>query len=184
MNAAIPLLGAALGCAASDVTLGAAGSPELQARADQFLELVNAGCQALYRVESEAQWNAATDVSPEHDAASETAGEALCDAATKTHVNDTPAYSYAIATVLKFQLHEHIARNILRQPAQSCNYAGNKEVGTFLRGILAKGGTEDWRKVLRDATGEDLSTRAMVAYFKPLLAWLEQQNAGRKIGWD
>jgi len=52
----------------------AATSP--QERADRFLNLVNASYQALDRVESEAQWLAATDVSPEHDAASETAGKA------------------------------------------------------------------------------------------------------------
>jgi peptidyl-dipeptidase A len=44
-------------------------------------------------------------------------------------------------------------------------------------------GTEDWRKVLREATGEDPSTRAMVEYFKPLMAWLREQNNGRVIGW-
>jgi peptidyl-dipeptidase A len=43
--------------------------------------------------------------------------------------------------------------------------------------VLEKGATEDWRKVLRDATGEDLSTRAMVAYFAPLQGWLEKENA-------
>ena len=48
----------------------------MQERADRFLSLVNAGYQALYRVESEAQWKASTDVKPEHDAASETAGRA------------------------------------------------------------------------------------------------------------
>jgi len=37
--------------------------------------------------------------------------------------------------------------------------------------------------VLKEATGEDLSTRAMVDYFQPLMAWLEEQNKGRKIGW-
>ena len=112
-------------------------------------------------------------------------GEKFCDAATKTHINDNPAYyySYAIATVLKFQLHDHIARNILKQPPQNCNYANNREVGRFLQGIMEKGGTADWRKVLREATGEDLSTRAMVDYFKPLMAWLEKQNQGREIGW-
>jgi peptidyl-dipeptidase A len=112
-------------------------------------------------------------------------GEQFCDAATKTHINDTPAYyySYAIATVLKFQLHDHIARRILHQSPRSCNYAGNKQVGRFLRDLMAKGGTEDWRKVLRDATGEDISTRAMAEYFAPLKAWLEEQNRGREIGW-
>lgn len=113
-------------------------------------------------------------------------GEEFCDAATKTHINDNPAYyySYAIATVLKFQLHDHIARKILKQPPQRCNYAGNKQIGKFLRGLMEKGGTEDWRKVLRDATGEDLSTRAMVEYYKPLLGWLQEQNKGRTIGWE
>jgi peptidyl-dipeptidase A len=34
---------------------------------------------------------------------------------------------------------------------------------------LKKGGTEDCRKVLKEATGEDISTRAMMEYFKPLM---------------
>ena len=47
-----------------------------QARADQLLRLVNASYQALYKVSSEAQWKASTDVKPEHDAAAEVAGKA------------------------------------------------------------------------------------------------------------
>ncbi len=113
-------------------------------------------------------------------------GEEWCDAATKTHINDTPAYyyTYAIAQVFKHQLHDHIARKILKQPPQSCNYAGNKEVGDFLRSVMEKGQTEDWRKVLKEATGEDLSTRAMIEYYAPLLEWLKEQNKGRPIGWE
>ena len=96
-------------------------------------------------------------------------GEEFCDAATKTHINDTPAYyyNYAFATVFKFQLHDYIARKILHQPPQSCNYADNKHVGTWLNNILKKGGTEDWRKVLKEATGEDISTRAMMITSNP-----------------
>lgn len=107
---------------------------------------------------------------------------ALCDACTKTHINDDPAgyYDYAIATVIKYQLHEHIATKILRQDPRACDYYGNKEVGAFLRSVLEKGATEDWRKVLKDATGEELSTRAMVAYFEPLHAWLRKENAKRR----
>jgi peptidyl-dipeptidase A len=60
-------------------------------------------------------------------------GEEFCDAATKTHINDNPAYyyNYAFATVFKFQLHDYIARKILHQPPQSFNYADNKEVGAL-----------------------------------------------------
>jgi peptidyl-dipeptidase A len=113
-------------------------------------------------------------------------GEEFCDAATKTHINDTPCYyySYAVATVLKFQWHDYIARHILKQPPQCCNYANRIDVGDFLRKMMRLGGTEDWRKVLKDATGEDLSTRAMVAYYQPLLEWLKKQNEGRAIGWE
>ena len=67
--------------------------------------------------------------------------ETLCDAATKTHINDDPAqyYDYAIGTVIKFQLHDHIAREILKQDPRECNYYGNTKVGDFLRGILSTG---------------------------------------------
>src|SRR5213596_1709435 len=51
-------------------------APPNQERADRFLKLANAGYQALYRVNSEAQWQAVTDVTPEHDAAAEATGKA------------------------------------------------------------------------------------------------------------
>jgi len=113
-------------------------------------------------------------------------GEEFCDAATKTHINDNPAYyyNYAFATVFKFQVHDYVARKILHQDPRSCNYADNNEVGTWLNNILKKGGTEDWRKVLKEATGEDISTRAMAEYFRPLQSWLEEQNKGRQVGWE
>lgn len=103
---------------------------------------------------------------------------ALCDACTKTHINDDPGsyYDYAIATVIKYQLHEHIAKKILKQDPRSCNYYGNKEVGAFLQQIMAEGATRPWRDVLRDATGEELSTRAMIEYYAPLHKWLEKEN--------
>lgn len=102
----------------------------------------------------------------------------LCDACTKTHINDDPAqyYDYALATVIKYQLHEHIATKILKQDPHNCNYYGRKDVGDFLKSILDKGATEDWRKTLKDATGEELSTRAMVAHFEPLRKWLVKEN--------
>src|SRR6058998_4395296 len=56
-------------------TIAATKSP-VQERADRFLALANAGYQALYRVNSEAQWFAVTDVTPAHDAAAEATGKA------------------------------------------------------------------------------------------------------------
>src|SRR5882672_9410401 len=54
----------------------AAGASAIQERADRFLALANAGYQALYRVNNEAQWLAVTDVTRAHDAAAEAAGKA------------------------------------------------------------------------------------------------------------
>ena len=45
---------------------------------------------------------------------------------------------------------------------------------------MRKGATEDWRKVLKDATGQEISAKAMVNYFEPLTNYLEEQNKGRK----
>jgi peptidyl-dipeptidase A len=107
--------------------------------------------------------------------------ERFCDAATKTHITDDPAayYDYALANVLLFQLHDHIAKRILHQdPTDTCYY-GRKEVGEFLRSILEQGACGDWREILRSKTGSDLSARAMVEYFEPLRKWLAEQNRGR-----
>ena len=105
----------------------------------------------------------------------------LCDACTKTHINDDPAqyYDYALATMIKFQLHDHICNKILEQDVRACDYSGHKEVGAFLKGILSLGATRDWRAVIKDATGEAISPRAMMAFYQPLVDVLAKRNEGR-----
>lgn len=107
--------------------------------------------------------------------------ENYCDAATKTHINDDPAqyYDYALSYVILYQLHNHIAKNILHQDPRATNYYGNKEIGNFLRNILSKGSSRDWRSVLKESTGESLNAKAMLEYFQPLINWLITQNKGR-----
>jgi peptidyl-dipeptidase A len=109
-------------------------------------------------------------------------GEEYCDAATKTHINDDPAqyYDYALSFVLLFQVHDHIAKNILHQDPHNTNYYGNKEVGKFIADIMTPGASKDWREVLKEKTGSDLSAKAMLDYFSPLMDYLKKQNEGRK----
>ncbi|GHA59591.1 M2 family metallopeptidase [Pontibacter akesuensis] len=109
-------------------------------------------------------------------------GEQYLDAATKTHINDDAAqyYDYALSYVILFQLHDHIAKNILKQDPHATNYYGKKEVGNFLRDIMYPGASADWRHMLKEKTGEELSARAMVDYFQPLMEYLKAQNKGRK----
>src|SRR5690606_27699203 len=109
-------------------------------------------------------------------------GEQFCDAATKTHINDDPAqyYDYALSYVILYQLHNHIAKNILKQDPRATNYYGQKAVGDFLKKLMYPGASRDWREVLKESTGQALNAQAMLEYFEPLLAWLKEQNSGRK----
>jgi len=109
-------------------------------------------------------------------------GEEFCDPASKTHITDDAAayYDYAISYVLLFQFHDYIARNILKQDPHATNYYGSKEVGDFVAKIMRPGASGDWRQTLRETTGEEMSARAMLAYFEPLMEYLKKANEGRK----
>ncbi|XZF13255.1 M2 family metallopeptidase [Chitinophagaceae bacterium MMS25-I14] len=109
-------------------------------------------------------------------------GEEFCDAATKTHINDDPAqyYDYALSYVILYQLHNHIAKNILHQDPRATDYYGHKEIGDFLKKIMYSGASKNWRDVLKESTGDDLNGNAMLEYFQPLVSWLKEQNKGRQ----
>jgi len=111
----------------------------------------------------------------------ETRLENWCDPASKTHISDDAAqyYDYALSYVLLFQFHDHIARNILKQDPHATNYYGNKQVGDFLSKVMRPGGSRDWRQLMRETVGEELSAQAMLRYFDPLLDYLKEQNQGR-----
>jgi peptidyl-dipeptidase A len=108
--------------------------------------------------------------------------ERWSDGLTKTHINDDPAqyYDYALSYALLFQLHDHIARKILKQDPHDTDYYGHPAVGEFLTRLMQPGATRPWRDVLRETTGRELDGKAMVAYFEPLYRWLQEQNRGRK----
>lgn len=111
-----------------------------------------------------------------------TRGEEYCDAATKTHINDDPAqyYDYALSYVILYQLHNHIAKEILKQDPRATNYYGQTGIGDFLKKITYPGASKDWRKVLKESTGDELNAKAMLEYFQPLVSWLKEQNKGRR----
>ena len=109
-------------------------------------------------------------------------GEEYCDAATKTHINNDPAqyYDYSLSYLFFYQVHETIATKILKQDPHNTNYWGNQEVGKFLADLMRPGATRNWRELLQEKTGKDLSAEAMVKYYSPLMEYLKKQNRGRK----
>ena len=108
-------------------------------------------------------------------------GEEFCDAASKTHINNDAAqyYDYAVSYILLFQFHDHIAKNILEQDPHATNYFGSKAVGTFLRGVLETGANNDWRALLKESVGSEMSAKPMLDYFAPLMDYLKTENQGR-----
>jgi peptidyl-dipeptidase A len=108
-------------------------------------------------------------------------GEEFCDAATKTHINDDAAqyYDYALSFAILFQLHEHISREILGQDPRATNYFGSREAGRFLQSIMSPGATVDWRRLMQDTLGEEISAEPMLRYFEPLTQYLRRVNQGR-----
>lgn len=104
------------------------------------------------------------------------------DAASKTHIINDAAqyYDYAMSNIILFQLHDHIAKNILKQNVHATNYYGSEEVGAFLYELMRPGGTKDWRKLIKETTGNDISAEAMLNYFEPLSRWLKKENESRK----
>lgn len=103
-------------------------------------------------------------------------GDESCDACLVALFAEQPAqsYDYALGYLIQHQLQEAIARHVLKQDPRKADYFGNREVGRWLWDLLQLGATRDWRQVLREKTGEDISSRATVEYYRPLLAYLAE----------
>lgn len=108
-------------------------------------------------------------------------GAEYCDAASKTHINNDAAqyYDYAISYVLLFQFHDHIAKQILKQNPHATNYYGSKETGEFLKSLMYTGSSKDWRVLMKEKLGSEMSAKPMLEYFEPLMQYLKKENEGR-----
>jgi peptidyl-dipeptidase A len=112
--------------------------------------------------------------------------EANFDPGAKYHVpGNTPYTRYFLARLLQFQFYEAACRQAgWKGPLHRCSFYGNKEVGRRLNAMLEMGASKPWPDALQAFTGSrEMSGDAMVAYFRPLQAWLKQQNKGQKCGW-
>ena len=108
-------------------------------------------------------------------------GAEYCDAASKTHINNDAAqyYDYAISYVLLFQFHDHIAKQILKQNPHATNYYGSKATGEFLQSLMYPGSSKDWRILMKEKLGSEMSAKPMLEYFEPLMQYLKKENEGR-----
>ncbi len=112
--------------------------------------------------------------------------EADFDPGAKYHVAANVPYTrYFLATILQFQFHRALCREAgFTGPLHDCSIYGNEAVGAKLDKMLAMGQSKPWQEALFTLTGErQMDATAMLDYFAPLKKWLDEQNAGRKVGW-
>ena len=103
----------------------------------------------------------------------------------KFHIpGNTPYTRYFLARVLQFQFYKAACDQAgWKGPLHRCSFYGNKEVGQKMNAMLAMGASKPWPDALEAFTGtRQMSGKAMVEYFAPLKAWLDQQNAGKTAG--
>ncbi|MBY8334746.1 M2 family metallopeptidase [Qipengyuania pacifica] len=112
--------------------------------------------------------------------------ETKFDAGAKYHVpGNVPYTRYFLARILQFQSFKAACDQAgWDGPLHRCSFYGNEEVGKNLNAMLEMGASKPWPDALEAFTGErQMSGEAMVEYFAPLKAWLDEQNAGKTEGW-
>ena len=108
------------------------------------------------------------------------------DAGAKYHIpGNVPYTRYFLARILQFQFYKAACDQAgWDGPLHRCSFYGNEEVGKNLDAMLEMGASKPWPDALEAFTGErQMSGAAMVEYFAPLKAWLDEQNAGKTEGW-
>ena len=104
----------------------------------------------------------------------------------KYHVpGNTPYTRYFLARILQFQFYKAACDTAgWKGPLHRCSFYGNKEVGNKLNAMLELGASKPWPDALEAFTGtRQMSGKAMLEYFAPLMKWLKVQNKGQKKGW-
>ena len=108
------------------------------------------------------------------------------DPGAKYHIPaNTPYTRYFLAHILQFQFHKALCAAAGHEgPLYQCSIYGSKEAGKKLQAMLALGSSKPWPVALEALTGtREMDGGPLIEYFKPLMAYLEEQNTDRKCGW-
>ena len=112
--------------------------------------------------------------------------EADFDPGAKFHIpGNTPYTRYFLARLLQFQFYKAACDQAgWKGPLHRCSFYGNEKVGQRLNAMLELGASKPWPDALEAFTGaREMDGTAMIAYFRPLMTWLEEQNKGRQCSW-
>ncbi len=109
------------------------------------------------------------------------------DPGAKYHVPASVPYTrYFLAHVLQFQFQQAAcAQTGWKGPLHRCSIYGEKAVGERLQNMLEMGQSKPWPDALEAFTGtREMDAKAVLDYFAPLDAWLQEQNKGQTCGWQ
>ena len=113
-------------------------------------------------------------------------GEAYFDPGAKYHVPANVPYTrYFLAHILQFQFHRALCEEAgFEGPLHRCSIYGSNEAGQRLQVMMEMGASRPWPEALEVLTGErEMDATALLDYYAPLKAWLDEQNANRQCGW-
>lgn len=108
------------------------------------------------------------------------------DAGAKYHIAANVPYTrYFLAHILQFQFHKALCDAAgFKGPLYQCSIYDSKAAGEKLEKLLAAGASQPWQDTLEAAIGtRQMDASAILEYFAPLSAWLEEQNKGQACGW-
>ena len=113
-------------------------------------------------------------------------GEEFFDPGAKYHVSANYSYTrYFLAHILQFQFHRELSRMAgCTAPLHRCSIYGSTEAGSRLQAMLEMGQSRPWPDALEALTGSrQMDATAIVDYFAPLKAWLDEQIGAQPTGW-
>ncbi|MCP3957153.1 MAG: M2 family metallopeptidase [bacterium] len=108
------------------------------------------------------------------------------DPGAKYHVPANVPYTrYFLAHILQFQFHRSLCDAAgYEGPLNRCSIYRSEEAGKRLQEMLEMGASRPWPDALEALTGQrQMDATAILDYFAPLAAWLDEQNEGRTCGW-
>ncbi len=108
------------------------------------------------------------------------------DPGAKYHVPANVPYTrYFLAHILQFQFHRALAEEAgCEDPLHRCSVYENEAAGAKLIEMLKMGQSRPWPEALEALTGgSEMDATAILDYFAPLQAWLDEQNEGVAVGW-
>jgi len=104
----------------------------------------------------------------------------------KYHIpNNVPYLRYFLSFIMQFQFHKAACEMAgWEGPLHRCSIYGNEEVGERFNAMMEMGSSQPWPDTLELFTGtREMDGSAIIEYFDPLIAWLEEENEGRECGW-